>query len=103
MRTESWTFEDLQNSELDIEGNILQRKDRIVGEKVRSGGVMLYIKSALNAAVREDLASIIFPECIWCYVKIENENTLIGICYRCTSSNKLSNESLFELISRASF
>ena len=44
-----------------------------------------------------------FPECIWCDVEIENENTLIGICYRCPSSNKLSDESLFELISRASF
>ena len=38
----------------------------------------------------------------WCDVKIENENTLIGICYRCPSSNKLSDEALFELISKAS-
>ena len=42
-----------------------------------------------------------FPECIWCDVEIENENALIGICYRCPSSNKLSDESLFELSSRA--
>ena len=54
--TESWTFEDLQNSELNIEGYILLRKDRIVGDNVRGGGVMLYIKSTLNATVREDLA-----------------------------------------------
>ena len=73
--TESWTFEDLQNSELNIEGYIFLRKDRIVGDKVRGGGAMLYIK--LNATVREDLASIFFPECIWCGVEIEIENKLI--------------------------
>ena len=51
---------------------------------------MLYIRSTLNATVREDFGSIFFPEWIWCDVEIENENTLIGICYRCPSSNKLS-------------
>ena len=35
--TESWIFEDLQNSELNIEGYILQRKDRIVGDNFRCG------------------------------------------------------------------
>ena len=81
----------------------MQGKHRIVGDKVRGGGVMLYIKSTLNATVREDLASVFFPECIWCDVEIENENTLNGICYRCPSSNELSDETLFELISKASF
>ena len=90
------------NIALNIEGYILLRIDRIVSDKVRGGGVMLYIKSTLNATVREDLASI-FAECICCDVEIENENTLIEICYRCPFSNKLSDESLFELTSRASF
>ena len=94
--TESWTFKDLQNSELNIYGYILLRKDRIVGDKVSGGGVMLYIKSTLNATVSEDHASKISSECIWCDVEIENENTLIRICYRCPSSNKLSDETLFE-------
>ena len=39
--TESWTFEDLQNSELNIEGYILLMKVSILGDKVRGGGVML--------------------------------------------------------------
>ena len=101
--TESWTFEDLQNSELNIDGYVLLRKDRILGEKVRGGGVMLYIRSTLDATVREDLGSVYFQECIWCDVKIQNEITLIGICYRCPSSNQLSDEALCELISKASF
>ena len=79
--TESWTFEDLQNSELNIDGYVLLRKDRILGEKVRGGGVILYIRSTLDATVREDLGSVYFPECIWCDVKIQNKITLIGICY----------------------
>ena len=53
--TESWTYEDLQNSELNFEGYTLLRKDRIVGDKIRGGGVMLYISNTLNATVREDL------------------------------------------------
>ena len=48
---------------MNIEGYILLRKDRIVGDNVRGGGVMLYIKSTLNATVREDLAYF-FAECI---------------------------------------
>ena len=60
-------------------------------------------KRTPHATVREDLASKLFPECIWCNVEIENENTLIGMgCYRCPSNNKLSDETLFELISNAS-
>src|SRR5882757_292135 len=43
--TESWAIEDLQNSELNIDGYVLLRKDRIVGNKIRGGGVMLYIRS----------------------------------------------------------
>ena len=62
--TECWSFEDLQNSELNIEGYTLLRKDIIVGDKVRGRGVMLYIKSTLNATIRRleqlDLASIFF-------------------------------------------
>ena len=52
----------MQNSELNIYGYILLRKDRIVGDKVRSGDVRLYTRSTLNATVREDLASNFFPE-----------------------------------------
>ena len=100
--TESWTYEDLQNSELNFEGYTLLRKDRIVGDKIRGGGVMLYISNTLNATVREDLIEDNFPECIWCDVIIENEITLIGICYRCPSSNKLNDEALFRLISKSS-
>ena len=44
--TESWAFSDLQNSELHLEGYILLRKDRILGEKVK-GGVCYYISTML--------------------------------------------------------
>ena len=56
--TDSWTFEDLQNSELNIDGYILLRKGRIVGDKVRGGGVMLYIKNMLYI--------------LECYMTVEN-------------------------------
>jgi len=101
--TESWTFEEMNDSELNIdESYTLFRKDRIIGDKLRGGGVMLYIKSTLNATIREDITSDVFQESIWCDVKIENEITTIGICYRCPSSNKFSDEALYELICKAS-
>ena len=91
--TESQTFEVLQNSELNIEGYILLTKDRIVDDKVRGGDVMQYIKSTLNATINQGRSIFKFYSRMnLCYVKIENENTLIGICYKCPSSNKLSDE-----------
>jgi len=52
--------------------------------------------------VSEDFASNDCEECIWCDVNIGNEITLFGVCYRCPSSNKASDEALCELISKAS-
>ena len=40
--TESWTFADLQNCEPNLKKFMLVRKDRILGEKVKDVGVLLY-------------------------------------------------------------
>src|SRR5271163_4472517 len=61
--TESWTFEEMNDSELNIdESYTLFRKDKIIGDKLRGGGVMLYIKSTLNATIREDITSDVRSE-----------------------------------------
>ena len=56
----------------------------------------------MNAVVRENLFLNCFEECIWCDITISNDSTLVGIFYRCQSSNKLRDEALFELICKAS-
>ena len=100
--TESWAFEDIQDSELNIDGYSMIRKDRILGEKLRGGGIILYLKNNLKFSVRDDFIFENFPECIFCDVKIGNEVTLIGICYRSPSSRKINDEALFTMITKAS-
>ena len=102
--TESWTTEDIQDSELNIDGYTMFRKDRISKDKnkIRGGGVLLFVRHNLNVILREDLESEIFQECIWCDVKIGKEITLIGVCYRCPNKSKENDEALFDMINKAS-
>ncbi|HLX54540.1 MAG TPA: hypothetical protein VKR58_11395, partial [Aquella sp.] len=49
--TESWANDKIEDSELNLEGYTLLRKDRLSDVKLRGGGVLLYIKSSLNVVV----------------------------------------------------
>lgn len=100
--TETWTFEDVQDSEIDMEGYTLLRKDRVVGDKMRGGGVALYIKNEISIIARDDLTQANFQESVWCNIDIGGETTLIGICYRPPSNNKTCDEAMYELIAKAS-
>lgn len=100
--TETWTYEDIQDSEICIEGYTLLRKDRVIGNKMRGGGVALYIKNEFSVTTREDLAEVNFSESIWCDIVIGGEKTVIGVCYRPPSNNKICDEAMSELITRAS-
>ena len=100
--TETWTYEDVQDSEICVEGYTLLRKDRAIGDKIRGGGVALYIKNEFSVTAREDLTAANFPESIWCNIEIGGEKTLVGVCYRPPSSNKMCDDAMYELITRAS-
>lgn len=68
--TETWTYEDVQDSEICMEGYTLLRKDRVIGDKIRGGGVALYIKNEFSVTTRDDLTEANFPESIWCNIEI---------------------------------
>ena len=100
--TESWAYGGINDSELNIDGYTMFRKDRAIGTKIRGGGVLLYIRNSLNAVIREDFIESDFTECVWCELLCETTKPLVGICYRPPDSLKCNDKALFRLINKAS-
>jgi ribonucleases P/MRP protein subunit RPP40 len=100
--TETWAVENIEDAELVIDGYTMMRKDRVVGTKVRGGGVLLYVKNLINVVLREDYFDNNFQECIWCDIEIGGEKTLVGLCYRPPDSNKTQDEALFKMLAGVS-
>jgi len=68
--TESWAKESIQDSELELEGYVMFRKDRDTqGEREHGGGVLLYIKDTITALERSDLRDDRFKESVWCEIR----------------------------------
>ena len=42
--TESWAHNCITDQEISLKGYVLFRKDRILGEKIRGGGVLMYVR-----------------------------------------------------------
>ena len=100
--TESWAKESIQDSELELEGYAMFRKDRDnKGEKRHGGGVLLYIKDSLTALERSDLRDNRFKESVWCEIRNKAETLLVGVCYRVPDSSEESDSGLQELIDKA--
>ena len=78
------------------------RKDRVSGEKLRGGGVLLYIKSSSSVVFRDELWDPLFPESIWCNIEIGGEKTLIGNCYRPPDSSTMEDAALYNLLCKVS-
>jgi len=68
--TETWAVESIEDSELKIEGYTMIRRDRILGEKTRGGGVLLYIIESVDVIVRDDIVNSNILECAWCEIVI---------------------------------
>jgi ribonucleases P/MRP protein subunit RPP40 len=100
--TESWANEKIEDSELNLEGYTMLRKDRLSEVKLRGGGVLLYIKSSLNVVFRDELWDPLLPESIWCNIEIGGEKTLIGNCYRPPDSSTMEDEALYSLLCKIS-
>ena len=97
--TESWAKKSIKDSELELDGYIMFRKDReIHGGRGHGGGVLLYIKDNLMAFERTDLKDDRFKESVWCKIKNKNEKMVIGLCYRPPDSSKENDIGLHELI-----
>jgi ribonuclease P/MRP protein subunit RPP40 len=100
--TETWALDNIEDAELSIDGYAMMRKDRVMGTKVRGGGVILYVKNSISVFLREDFFEINFQECVWCDIVIGREKTLVGLCYRAPDSSKAQDEALFKMLAAAS-
>ena len=97
--TETWAVDSIGDSELNIEGYSMIRRDRILGEKTKGGGVLLYITDSLDIIMRDDILNADILECAWCEIIIGGEKSLVGICYRAPDSTKAQDEALYQMIS----
>lgn len=100
--TETWALDSIEDSELSLEGYTMLRKDRIIGEKLCGGGILLYFINSVSVEVREDLEDKQLPESLWCNIEIGGEKTLVGVCYRPDGGNKLLDEALYNTLTKAS-
>ena len=102
--TETWTKSEIDDSELDLKGYTMFRKDR-ENQKTRghgAGGVLLYVKEELHATERIDIKDEKFRESIWCEIKYEKQKVLIGVCYRTPDSTEDINNGLCKLVGKVS-
>jgi hypothetical protein len=102
--TETWAKNDIDDSELYLNGYVMFRKDR-ENQSDRghgAGGVMLYVKEEIHATERKDIQDDKFRESIWCEIRTHKEKFLIGVCYRVPDTNEEVNNGLFALLNRVS-
>ena len=100
--TESWTHMDIEDTELNIEGYTMFRKDRNNPDKIRGGGVIIFCKDEIGA-VREFEDQENKSETIW--IKIvdkDGDDIYIGLCYRSPTASDEDVKSLFEQIKKFS-
>lgn len=81
--TETWARNDIADAEYEIAGYNLFRKDR---QGKDGGGVAIYVRDSLGAALYPDLMSKKFEEALWCTVKCDKTSILVGVVYRTPSS-----------------
>ena len=98
--TETWLNSSISDSEMNINGYTLHRKDRNDAEKHRGGGVALYVHNDLNCTHRDEIFEQNFPESIWCNINCNRGNTLVGVCYRSPDSVEINDEALYSIINR---
>ena len=92
--SETWGDTDILDAEFSIPGYTMFRSDRIKGH--RGGGVLLYIKSELNATEMKMTSK--FSDQVWCKISITNgDELLIGVVYR-SPNNRENDNSLCNLI-----
>ena len=56
------------------------------------------MKNKLNPIDRADFENSLFKECKWVDINVENEKTLIGVCYRAPLTSAQEDKGLTELI-----
>ena len=92
---ETWLDESVSESEIEIAGYSVVRKDR----NRNGGGVCFYVKDSLNFHDRKDIGNGI--ESIWITVKQQDKLVIIGTIYRPPSANSVYYDDMLSEIQRA--
>ena len=92
--TESWTTDKILDSELNIPGFSLYRRDRYSETFRRGGGVLLYVNNLLNVV---ELLDVNKGNCeaLWCKIVLDDVEVIIGVCYRSMNATDEENHALF--------
>ena len=100
---ESWTKPEITDSELALDRYRLFRKDRANQKSVGhgAGGVLLYVKSNINAVERWDMSNETFKESIWCEIQINRSKILVGVCYRVPDATDEADQGTCKLLELA--
>lgn len=95
---ETWTCEDVMDSEMNLDGYTMYRKDR---KGTKGGGVVLYIRDTIIATDIEKEIEEDFQESTWCKVELQNTSLIVGVCYRSPKSTPENNQKLLKEVEKA--
>ena len=102
--TESWLDESILDSEVQVSGYVIERKDR----NRQGGGVLLYIKESIKYARRSDISGASpAVENVWIEVKcskntVNIDSVLLGCFYRPPSSDTEYFDGILDIMEKAS-
>ena len=100
--TESWMTAQMQDSEVQIGGFTLYRKDRGEIRDSRGGGVLLFVKDSIDSAINEDLSEL-SCESLWIKIYMDKNYSInLGICYRSESATAAEIDCMYQAITAAS-
>lgn len=99
---ETWLNDNVDSSEVSLDGFTTYRKDRSEVKVGRGGGVLLYVRSTLVSTPCAELNQY-KAEAVWCCISFGKANKIIvGVCYRPPSCPELESSELFSVIRKAS-
>ena len=87
--TGSWANNDISDAELELNGYVMFRKDRI---RRRGGGVILYFKEAIQAYELKLDKEADCKEAVWCNIVTGKATLTVGLVYRSPNISKEENE-----------
>jgi hypothetical protein len=100
--TETWLEDTMIDSELNIAGYTIFRKDRKQVRDSKGGGVLLYVRDCFNAYYATELNGY-QNESLWIRLQMSQTRCmLIGVCYKSPTAKDEEVKSMYEAIEKAS-
>jgi len=88
----------IHDAEISLDGYKLYRLDR---QGRQGGGLALYVSNRWKSCLCADMMQQGFNESLWCTVSTNQGSLLVGVCYRCPTSDGINNGKLLDLLDLA--